>query len=344
MSGLCKSTNLYIYNVPRSCGLATASNNFQWEAQLEAYLRRTMTVVNDPNHADAFLLPVCITSFWSTLWHMPEASQRRIIQSYTHDLAQRMNDRGPFWRLRKRYTHIIPRMMCPKYNAYEHWAFFNTSGVWNGRHIIYACIETATNDKIDKTRAMHLPYFVPFVPTRPVTATLPLVKFHGSRCCGRDALLTRLQIPSDISIDMHFTPRAAFGDSYASSYFTLQLHGDTPERIGMYQSWASGIPVLWDKPVEPPLRTERWPDGMGWVVSTKSLDLFNRDVMGLMRNYSQSAERLQSVRAVYQWHTAEFDAAFSSMWKYLQDQQKYRKRPKRGNLRQRVFSKLFSWG
>lgn len=317
---------LFVHNISDSACAATtiASNNFLWETQLEPLLRRVFTTVSDPRDANIFYVPACMSMHWSTLWDLPKTVQLARLQAYAARIVAELH---PVWN-EQPTRHIVPRMRCPRVREEFDRIADSTHGLWNSRHVIYACIETTARAEMDQTRAMHVPYYVPDaevvhgndggdVATRRRTERF---YFAGSACCGRQRVLQELGIVPSVRAEQHLKVNVSHTGNLTrlkTARFALQLAGDTPERLNMYQAWAAGTPVLWTHAVRPPLHLREWGQGLGWRVGTDGATFsrapFLHKVTVIERFYTQAMRELATSRRPLLWHTAEFDAAFLAM-------------------------------
>ena len=95
-------------------------SDFTYETHLEAELRAVTEVVTDPAQADFFLLPVCLSQFWSSTvsWNDEGSlvsSCGNCLQDYEARLLSAMRGVGP-WYDDNPGRHLISRHRCPSHN------------------------------------------------------------------------------------------------------------------------------------------------------------------------------------------------------------------------------------
>tara|TARA_B100001741_G_scaffold58035_1_gene45453 strand:- start:3973 stop:5778 length:1806 start_codon:yes stop_codon:yes gene_type:complete len=265
--------SVYIYDITdinndhKACN--TNSKNFAWELALHDVIKRTYKVVTHPEKADFFYLPACLSILWENHWKWEGTrllSCVYCIKKYENDLIQRMHTVGKY-HIKQAHLHLVPRLRCPRYPEEIDWVFRDIyTTLWQSSIFKYACIETKSLSPSMRAynRELHLPYYSTF--KKSLDTKSHKISFIGSKCCQRTNFLNSLEGLIDPLFMEHFSENKtrdakllpAIEKKLSSSSYSLQFHGDTPERIGIYQSIIkNSIPVFMDK-VTPPLHLKNW--------------------------------------------------------------------------------------
>lgn len=313
---------VYIYDLsslPIDACAVTGSNNFVWETQVEQVLRRIFPITERADRADLFFLPACLTLLWSSHWSSTSVVSCDRCQTYESSVIQLMQTVGNFWTTR-RHDHILMRAMCPRVSdALPFPMIFRR--LWKDMFVRYLCIETQRfpSSRLDLARTLQVPYFVAPRPVAHDTVKRSsTMTFIGSLCCGRDVALRTIsntlrifELPRSQHLNTS-AGRNTEDDTFMylnETKFSLQLPGDTPERLNIYQSIVAGvIPVLTES-THPPFNLPNW----NHVASTIDMRVYEEMMQILLTHYDDLYSSFLRHRNVFIWHTTEFDNAFRDM-------------------------------
>mmetsp|Transcript_23028 Transcript_23028/g.58667 ORF Transcript_23028/g.58667 Transcript_23028/m.58667 type:complete len:204 (-) Transcript_23028:272-883(-) len=183
----------------------------------------------------------------------------------------------------------------------------------------FVCLETKKPGDLGREldREVQIPYLATNIPMATGMQKQRNLGFVGSMCCGRDKRAK--SIPERMNLDHGITgQKQNNGLSYASvlnytatSRLMYEPVGDTPERQSIYQSIASGTPVIFDHFVRPPLRLFGW-GGVGFDIADEdNYDLAaDPKVVSLLHDYNRTVTNLLQNRDVFLWHTQAFNTRF----------------------------------
>lgn len=319
---------MYVYDVPR-CKPPNSTifgqNNFDWEHRVERVLRETFLVTEDPRNADFFFLPACPINKWADKWKFSAdgglSSCHSCVLEYETELITAMRMVGPYYDTAPE-KHLMTRLRCPFFHEQQESNFWYLYPMlWENPRTKFICLETKTNggNVRETDRELQVPYFA-----QSPTHTYPKrrnVGFVGSMCCGREKRVPSLPDPLLLNHFVvgketnHHVSYEELMNYTGSSRIMYQPTGDTPERQSVYQSIASGTPVVFDHDIRPPLRHASW-GAVALNITRESLIDIHTDpgVVSTLANYDVYMERdFKRDRANFLWHTSAFNARFRQL-------------------------------
>lgn len=332
---------MYVYRLNntgchQSVAPFTSASNFLFESHIEEELRAITNVTSDPEEADIFFVPACLTQAWEAQWQWSPSGNLtskcvQCLNTHERQVLADMRAVGPYYK-KWPERHLLNRHACPHTNQPSSVAIGAGQPVyldlWHRKGLRYVCVETSVPDQMarynmsfDASRAVHVPYW-----TNATLLAAPLpyanrtrnIGFAGSFCCGRQHLKQVVgaknvfQIPdirtmgnAEANDDALIVASAMrnITDYIRTSRFIIEPHGDTPERMQIYTALLEGTPVIFPNYVAPPLGLANW----NGAAITSSVPLESPAFKVAMTAYQDSMMmRFGTARLPFLWGTHAF--------------------------------------